>query len=250
MPKQRAATTDPLMQLRKTIRRLPLLGPFAREVYWLLVKGKRAPKFRGSRDYWESRYVAGGNSGAGSYRMLAEFKAEILNELVEQEGIRTVIEYGCGDGNQLALARYPEYLGFDVSHSAISRCRELFKEDRSKSFRHSDSYAGERADLTLSLDVIYHLVEDEVFDQYMARLFDSSDRLVVIYSSNLEKEVTPEAPHVRHRRFSDWVDRMRPGWRLLEHIPNRYPQTEDNKAGSFADFYIYKKGSVGALRQK
>jgi hypothetical protein len=41
-----------------------------------------------------------------------------------------------------------------------------------------------RFDLELSLDVIYHLVEDEVFDAYMRSLFAHAGRFVVIYSSN------------------------------------------------------------------
>lgn len=40
------------------------------------------------------------------------------------------------------------------------------------------------ADLSLSLDVIYHLVEDEVFETYINTLFKSARRYVIIYSSN------------------------------------------------------------------
>jgi hypothetical protein len=73
----------------------------------------------------------------------------------------------------------------------------------------------------------------------MQRLFDSSVRFVVIYSSNHDGAPEDAAPHVRHRMFSRWVDRQRPQWRLLAHIPNRYPYTGDTRTGSFCDFYIY-----------
>ena len=84
--------------------------------------------FPGSEEYWEKRYALGKSSGVGSYSKYAVFKAEILNNFVEMYNIKTVIEYGCGDGNQLKLAKYPHYLGFDVSSTAIKFCSKLFDE--------------------------------------------------------------------------------------------------------------------------
>ena len=46
---------------------------------------------------------------------LAAFKAEVPNDFVRARGIDSVIEFGCGDGAQLALAEYPAYVGIDVS---------------------------------------------------------------------------------------------------------------------------------------
>jgi hypothetical protein len=152
-----------------------------------------------------------------------------------------LIEYGCGDGNQLSLARYPEYIGFDVSPKALSMCIQKFSSDGTKTFKLMNTYDGETAELTLSLDVIYHLVEDRVFDDYMKRLFDSSERFVIIYSSNTDDIPEDMASHVRHRHFSRWVDANEAAWKLIEHIPNRYPFSGDTKSGSFADFYIYSR---------
>lgn len=78
--------------------------------------------FPGSRTYWDRRYAFGGYSGAGSSGRLAAFKAETLNRFVEQHGIGSVVELGCGDGNQLSLGAYPFYLGIDVSREAVRRC--------------------------------------------------------------------------------------------------------------------------------
>ena len=103
----------------------------------------------------------------------------------------------------------------------------------------------ERALLTLSLDVIYHLVEDEVFESYMRRLFDSSDRYVIIYSSNMCDQSRNQDPHVRHREFSKWLDEKIQGWKVIQHIPNRYPFSGDIRIGSFADFFIYEKEPAG-----
>ena len=58
-----------------------------------LAGSRRRLGFRGSAAYWDARYRAGGNSGAGSYGRLAAFKAEVLNEFVRRRGIRSIVEF-------------------------------------------------------------------------------------------------------------------------------------------------------------
>ncbi len=201
--------------------------------------------FESSENYWENRYKNNGNSGAGSYGRLALFKAGIINKYVEDNDIHTVIEYGSGDGHQLTLAKYPEYLGFDVAQTAIDLCRKNFAENSSRTFAHYNDYNSEKADLTLSLDVIYHLVEKNVYENYMARLFDSSKGHVIIYSSNSsDKEAFKGhgSEHVLHRCFTDWVVENRPNWTLVEKIQNPYPYSKDDHDNtSLADFFIFRK---------
>jgi len=228
--------------IKEILRRTPLLGDIARQTYWrLLAREKKPELFPGSAAYWEKRYSAGADSGVGSYGFFAEFKADVLNEFVATHHVQTVIEFGCGDGNQLGLAKYPTYLGFDVSSTAIFRCKELFKFDGHKSFRLMSEYNGENADLALSLDVIYHLVEDNVFEHYMRMLFEASNRYVIIYSSNSDDNRGYEGTHVRHRKYTKWVQENLQNWELTERLPNRYPYRGDYRKGSFAEFFIYEK---------
>jgi hypothetical protein len=205
-------------------------------------------EFEGSAAYWENRYQSGGTSGPGSYGDFARFKAEVLNAFVAAEGVQSVIEFGCGDGQQLSLARYPRYLGVDVSHFAIARCKGLFSDDPSKEFKTVEEYAGEKADAVLSLDVIYHLVEDYVFDRYMATVFDSAQKWVVIYSSDFEGvDEQPHTQHVRHRKFSDWIAVNRPEWDCVQIVKNRFSFTGDIERSSHADFYFFARRPSKAL---
>ncbi len=198
-------------------------------------------RFAGSEKYWIQRYNSGKNSGSGSYNQLAEFKAEIINDFVTNYNITSIIEYGCGDGNQLMLAEYPSYIGFDVSQKALNLCQNLFFQDKSKTFSLIRDYKGERAQLTLSLDVVFHLVEDEIFHGYMERLFDSSDEYVIVYSSNTDDNAEDQCDHVKHRKFTSWVEKHRPEWKLIKYIPNRFPLKNGDKDSSFCDFYMYEK---------
>lgn len=165
-----------------------------------------------SAAYWEDRYRDGGNSGSGSGGDNAIFKATFLNALVSDRGIRTVIEFGCGDGRQLALADYPDYLGLDVSPSALALCREKFDGDETKQFRLMPCLAAKR-ELALSLDVIYHLVEDDIYEEHLRAVFAAAIRLVVLYTSDQDEDPL-SAAHVRHRHVSADVRKMFPTWWL------------------------------------
>ncbi|WP_083639238.1 class I SAM-dependent methyltransferase [Algoriphagus marinus] len=196
--------------------------------------------FKDSNSYWNARYKSGRNSGDGSYGRLAEFKAAFLNDFVDKENINSIIEFGCGDGNQLSLMNYKNYLGLDISEFILNKCRKKFNLDKSKRFELTSNYAGEKADLSISLDVIFHLVEDSVFDLYMKNLFTAANKFVIIYSSNEEISQSEDSLHVRHRKFTDWVDSNIIEFGLIETKKNEFDFTGE-KGTSKSDFFIYKK---------
>ena len=82
------------------------MNPLRRAAH-LLRQGWLSLTMRSSGDYWERRYRLGMTSGPGSAGKLASFKADVLNEFVRDNGVQSVIEFGCGDGTQLTLAKYP-----------------------------------------------------------------------------------------------------------------------------------------------
>lgn len=203
--------------------------------------GKWLPllRFKGSNDYWRRRYRYGGDSGTGSGGKSATYKAKVLNRFVHDHGPESLIEFGCGDGRQLELAQYPSYTGVDISPEAVALCRMKFPGDASKTFVLSQDYRGEMADVALSLDVIFHLVEDEVYDKYLQKLFSAARRYVVIYSTD-DESMRRTLTHVRHRRVST-------------DVASRFPQFErmvDYEAGlegpdiswsEGAKFIMYKR---------
>ena len=218
---------------------LPLIGIYLKK----LVNRYRTRNFGSSAAYWESRYKSGGSSGSGSYNRLASYKAEYLNKFVSENKIASVAEFGCGDGNQLLIAEYPTYHGYDVSGTVIDLCRVSFAHDEAKTFSHINDYEGEKYELILSLDVIYHLVEDSVFFEYMARCFAAAEKYVVIYSSN-DSSLNEKygGGHVRHHKFSDWIDANAPEFRLRAVDMNKLQfDPKDPENTSLADFYIYQK---------
>jgi hypothetical protein len=235
------------MGLGKSLTRLPVLGPLVDRVHGRVSRELAELRFQGSAAYWEQRYARGGSSGFGSFNRLAHYKAKVLNDFVADREIADVIEFGCGDGNQLSLYEYPRYIGLDVSKTAVGMCRRRFAQDSTKSFylydslAFSDNHGLFRAELSLSIDVIYHLVEDSVFESYMRHLFAAARRHVVIYSSDFQ---TPGHLHQRNHAFSAWVRSEEPEWRLEARLANPHGYDPADAANtSLADFFIYSRAA-------
>ena len=162
---------------------------------WLCITGRFLNDNRFEKVLGKSVF-SGGNSGAGSYNHLAEFKAAFLNGWIFRHNIRSVIDYGVGDGNQLTMLEIDHldsYLGIDVSEYVVRSCRERFAVDKNKSFAMAEDISRDRptAELAMSCDVLFHLIEDHVFLQYMDNLFAMAQRYVIIYARDEDVDHTP-----------------------------------------------------------
>lgn len=197
-----------------------------------LIQKARDRFFPGSARYWEKRYKNNGHSGAGSYHGNAVYKAAFLNSFVKEKRIRSVLELGCGDGNQIRYFEFEAYTGVDVSPTAVARCKKLFERDDTKVFflypKHEDGLFSLQAELVISLDVIYHLVEDDVYTKYMYDLFSLAERFVIIYAWDIDEA---RKYHVRHRHFSKWIVENIPDFKLIDRVI---------KAG-YCDFFVYER---------
>ena len=187
-----------------------------------------------TRSIWEKRYKANGNSGTGSYGILCDYKAEFINKFVIDHNCKNVIEFGSGDGNQMSYFNVPQYTGVDISEHIINSCKQKYKHLINKKFVTYDEYykTSPDFDLSLSLDVIYHLVDDNIYEKYMNDLFNSTKKYIIIYSTNVNE--TYNGSHIYNHKFTDYIDLNFPLANLLHHEPNPYPKL------SGADFFVYR----------
>src|SRR5450432_3377781 len=200
--------------------------------------------------YWENHYKNGGNSGEGSYKHLAAFKADVLNNLFAEYNIHRVIEFGCGDGNLLSLLRVPVYIGLDISETILKKCILRFHSDSSKSFflYNGNTFADNlhlfTSEAAISIDVLFHLVELNVYEKYLQNLFSCASKIVIIYSA--DKDFLPATEHELFRKFTVYIENHFPEWKLEKKIKNKYPVEEYGfQEGSVADFYLFtKRGSL------
>lgn len=192
-----------------------------------------------SNVYWEERYKNGGNSGAGSYDKIAEYKGRVINNLCLKYTVDIVAEYGCGDGNNLRLyTNIKNYVGYDVSNTAILQRQKEYITDRTKTFIH---YDGTRApwngsplpiyDMTMSLDVLYHLVDINIWKTYLENLFTTSSKIVVIFATDIDR---PASNHVLFRKFTQYIATHFKCWSLEPEPP------KEVQKGTSARFYVYQ----------
>jgi SAM-dependent methyltransferase len=230
---------DLAVSLYTTIRNSPigwLVASKARYLpglFWLWKKGW----FRTSVSHWQRHYERGGDSGPGSYGDSASYKADLINRVIRKYGIRSIIELGCGDGNQLAYLEVDEYVGLDISKSAIQRCLARHGGNTRRSFiwydqdHFHDPLHVVSADCSMSLDVIFHLVEDDVFSRYVRNLFNCGRRFVIIYALDMEQE-KPVHVSVLLRKYSDYIATAIPEFRIALHVTAKH---------TFGDFYLYER---------
>jgi hypothetical protein len=199
-----------------------------------------------SAEYWDKRYKLNATSGSGSYGQLAQYKSDVINNFISENVIHSILDYGVGDGNQLSLLNVNKYTGIDISDFIIKKCKEQFKHDISKKFFNVNEFLKnvEKHDLAISCDVLYHLIEDNVYYEYLKNLFVFSKKYVIIYAADIDYN---ETIHVKFRKFTDYIKTNFKQWKLVKEIKNKYLRTDikvhkDNQSPS--NFYIYKKYDI------
>ena len=181
-----------------------------------------------SKKYWEDRYSKNGDSGKGSYGTSATIKANYINSVIDKYQIKTINDLGHGDGNQIGLLEGDfQYFGYDVSSTARNKCIHKFQNDRRYTFLDSIETMS-KADLAMSIDVIYHLVEWEVYEQYLKDLF-SLGNYVLIYGMN--KEWVGDS-HVLARPFDELIQRVHDSFSLIDISDGSHSEVK---------FYLYSK---------
>lgn len=191
------------------------------------------------KGYWDQNYAQGGTSGSGSYGVLAEFKAEVIQDLVDRHQLERVIEFGCGDGHQLSLLNYPQYLGLDVAYSSIDLCMKRFADDPSKSFlpydpRHFWNKGFLRCDLVVCLDVLYHITDDFDFKKTLDDMFSCDPAYLVLYTRITRSDEAFVVSTIQDRDILQHLQAY-PQYEIERIIKQRYPHM------SSADFIILKR---------
>lgn len=178
--------------------------------------------------HWENRYNSGGNSGAGSYGKDAEAKAKYINNIITQYNIKTINDFGHGDGNQLTyFSRFTHYCGYDVSPTVRAKCISQFTDiNKYKFIDHPDKFI--KSDLALSLDVIYHIIDLEAYEKYLNTLF-SIGKYILIYA--VDDNVQGD-PHYKARKFTPYIQTQFPNFELID---------TQNVIHNHVAMYLYKE---------
>jgi len=145
--------------------------------------------------YWDKRYALGGNSGEGSYGIELKKRLKWLNGLP----IESITDIGCGDFNfgYNLLKQYPKasYTGYDTSHIAVGLNKLNYK-----SYSFTTVFPQVGADLTLCMDVLFHVLDDVKYIFLLAKLREALKKGKYLALTAYENE-QPTAPHLNIRKF-------------------------------------------------
>ncbi len=171
--------------------------------------------------YWNARYRAGRSSGEGSEGARAMAKAQRINDLIRVENVCSIVDWGVGDGAVLSMVTPDvDYLGTDVAPIAIARLAQSYRKVERRAFKMADVAAadGDVGDMAMSLDVIFHCVWNDEYDEHLRRLFASARRLVLVHATDHDGGRT--AAHVRWRQWTPDVAERFGDWTLAERAEN------------------------------
>lgn len=188
-----------------------------------------------SIDLWKSRYNKGEDSGSGSGGFLLEEKIKFLNDVIEEEDIKTVLDFGHGDLRVARGINIKDYTGIDIFDPEDDFGLNLINS-------RFDQYDGPSADAVLSLDVLYHILGDE--QDYMVRTMDKmmkkADKFLIIYAQDSRKTERFDFEFRGHLFNSRWFQYME-DQNDFELI---YEQEEPfDKSMCSAQFFVYERVS-------
>jgi len=159
------------------------------------------------------------------------FKSNIINNFNEKNKIKSIIDYGFyNNSNEIKLinTRNKLYIGLDVNKTNIQKCKKIFKNDKTKKFINLDEITNTnnnlRADLVLSFNIIYNLLDEKIYKQYIENIFLMSKKYVIIYSPNLNY-------NIKKINFIEYIFENCHQFNLIEIVKNKSPYP----------FYIFQK---------
>lgn len=185
-----------------------------------------------SIEIWKNRPD---NSGSGSRGSLAAFKASFINDFVKEKNISSIIDFGCGDLYNASLFNVKEYLGIDIVDHQIPE-KVLAQSFKTLTTRFDQVELDKGSDLVICLDVLYHILKDELeyLKSTLEKIVELSSDYIVIYAQD-SRDTKFSNLYSGHLYNSPWRQ-------ILEekNVKLIYEQ-EKCKPGTTAKFFVYQK---------
>ncbi len=211
------------------------------------MKNKKKKTVSSSETYWRGRYADTsskffkGASGNGKLPFRTRYKSKIINSVISTHSVESILDLGCGDGSLTSKIKCKKYFGIEIDKNLTDELRRQYENQPNYNFSTAleDSWP-ESFDLSLSIDVIFHLLEDEVYIKYMNMLFMGNAELVLIKSSNHDEVGIGRNAHILHRNFTKNISANFPEYKLIaKYGPRRkkiYLSISDRDL-----FFLYKR---------
>lgn len=196
------------------------------------------------KNYWDSWYSSSTNSGPGSQGKLQEFKINYLNKLFKQFEIKTVLDFGCGDGSLALGLHCRSYFGIDIAAKAIELCKKRvnrpgFSFECMHFFDYTPSIIENKfpsgLDCCICIDTLYHIFTKEILNKTLESLFSTGAKIVVLYTIPSESLKLPFHPmlQIYGEEFSNALSESSKFYKLINKTRPI--------SGTAAGFLVYEK---------
>jgi 2-polyprenyl-3-methyl-5-hydroxy-6-metoxy-1,4-benzoquinol methylase len=211
-------------------------------------------------NYWDKRYSSGGTSGEGSIGFLRDFKWDVIEKHVGK--VSDVIDVGCGDLSFWDGRDCDKYVGIDGSEVIIQK-NMLKRPNWNFVVSYSDNEMISmlyQADVVFCFDMLFHIMDDEVYEKTIENLARFSKKYIFIYTwdvnpfenisyikeciSNLKfldackyllKRTNTDSEYQKYRNFEDSLILLSSkGFYLVEKVKNEY-------IDKFGSMYVFLK---------
>ena len=184
----------------------------------ILGKFKLAIKRRlyDNRSHWNERYASNIElgSGHGSRGEIRDYKRDIIAKTMQDHGLTSVIDLGCGDIEIIRELDIPRYRGVDLSEVVVERNKTLRSD---WIFEAGDITAVDTSGdwgLTLCLDVLIHQNRRRSYDGIISTIRQIGSPVVLVSGY----ETPPSGWNVFfHEKLSETLARDLPGLNF-EHV--------------------------------
>lgn len=141
-----------------------------------------------TENYWNLRYEAGGNSGKGSIGKYRKWIWKVIEETVGAIRYKTIIDVGCGDmtfwklGKTDLMRKCHAYFGIDKSSYIIKENSRKYGDKKFLCGNAKDWIWGINAEIVLCISLLFHIMDDDEFEEILIRLCDYSKDWIIIYT--------------------------------------------------------------------
>lgn len=191
-------------------------------------------------EYWENIYASGGNSGAGSRGKLKDWKWSQITESIGDTS--NIVDIGCGDMKFIGGHEPINYVGIDISKTIIDVNKLVYPNYIFYNIN-ADQYIPQlRAPVVLCMDLLFHIIDDDIYYKILDNIIKYSSKYIVIYSWdknpiplwNLKARYYGSNKYQKFRNFDNDVKRFESrGFELIVKSKVSY-----NKYGAL---YIFRK---------
>lgn len=179
------------------------------------------------RNFWNRQYTEGRGSGPGSKGEMLQYKIDFLNKFIDKHSIKTMTDFGCGDGKLMSKLKIEDdkYMGIDISEKAIDLCKIFRPKSHFKCcpFPELNTIGAFVRDISICIDVLFHIIDIEELKLALTQIFDLSERYVVLYTMNTPRDRDRE--HVKSRCISEIIENLNIKYNNLHKYPG-HPGTE------------------------